>query len=577
MFHNKTEEMKIKFGRKSLYKTVRRLILVVVLFVLVFSFILNLVFFRFALESILSVTTMSMLNQFSSRAQEIPGVEDYIDKIMETYRSMPDEVRRAGESPEYRAYFAPLEDDPAREELMRILGEIQEDMVSQTIYVAVYDDETSAVVHMADIWSEEHPFLIGEWENVTAHELHTFLDVRDDSARLYQETGKDNIRTITIGKDLKDSAGNTYCHALIDIPLLVINALAGIFVGILMVCLVIITLLIILISRLYTRRRLLIPIQKIRDAVESYATDRLQGDSVSTHFDKIDIKTGDELQELTEVMAGMEADVSRYEADLMKATAERERISTELSLASGIQERMLPSVFPAFPDRKEFDIYASMSPAKEVGGDFYDFFLVDQNHLCMVIADVSGKGVPAALCMMSSKIILNNYASLGLAPREILREANNRICALDLKDMFVTAWLGILDLKTGEVVAGNAGHEYPVWKQAGASFELMRDKHRLVLGAMEDGVYDDYTFVLKPGSTLFLYTDGVPEATNAQEEQYGTERLVEALNRTDGTDPEMILHTVRADVDAFVKEAPQFDDLTMLCLYYKGPETVDDR
>ena len=242
----------------------------------------------------------------------------------------------------------------------------------------------------------------------------------------------------------------------------------------------------------------------------------------------------------------------------------------ELGVAQKIQKQMLPSIFPAFPERKDFDIFASMNPAKEVGGDFYDFFLVDDDHLCMVMADVSGKGIPAALFMMASKIILANNAKLGKSPAQILTDTNAAICANNKEEMFVTVWLGILEISTGKLTAANAGHEYPVIKKTDGKFELLKDKHGFVIGGMDGIRYKEYEIRMEPGSKLFLYTDGVPEATDATGELFGTERMLSALNMDADAAPENILKQVRGSVDSFVKEAEQFDDLTMLCLEYRG-------
>ena len=251
--------------------------------------------------------------------------------------------------------------------------------------------------------------------------------------------------------------------------------------------------------------------------------------------------------------------------------AERERISSELSLATRIQADMLPNIFPAFPERTEFDIYASMDPAKEVGGDFYDFFLVDDDHLCMVMADVSGKGIPAALFMMASKIVIANNAKMGKSPAQILTDTNASICANNRHEMFVTVWLGVLELSTGRLTAANAGHEYPVLKQPDGRFELLKDKHGFILGGMDGIRYKEYELLLEPGAKLFLYTDGIPEAADAGGAMFGTERMLDALNKAPDLTPEQHLKTVRAAVNGFVDEAEQFDDLTMLCLEYKGP------
>ena len=242
---------------------------------------------------------------------------------------------------------------------------------------------------------------------------------------------------------------------------------------------------------------------------------------------------------------------------------------TELTMATQIQESMIPSIFPAFPERQEIDLYASMDPAREVGGDFYDFFLIDDDHLGMIIADVSGKGIPAALYMMISKTILQNFAKMGNSPAEVLEKANESLCAESRTEMFVTTWVGILELSTGKMTCANAGHEYPVVCRNG-QFDLMKDKHGFVLGGMEGMKYRDYEIRLEKGDKIFVYTDGVPEATNAEQVLFGTDRMVETLNRNAEASPVEILRSMRRAVDAFVGSAEQFDDLTMLCLEYRG-------
>ncbi|MBR6390155.1 MAG: SpoIIE family protein phosphatase, partial [Lachnospiraceae bacterium] len=255
-----------------------------------------------------------------------------------------------------------------------------------------------------------------------------------------------------------------------------------------------------------------------------------------------------------------------------KEEAEKERIGNELRMASDIQNDMLPHEFPPFPDIKEFNIYASMDPARDVGGDFYDFFMTDEDHLCIVIADVSGKGIPAALFMMISKVILQSNATMGVSAAEILERTNNALCSDNRSDMFVTIWIGILNIRTGVITAANAGHEYPALMQDGR-FSLLKDKHGLVIGGYEGMKYTEYEIHLNPGDKLFLYTDGVPEATSSNDDMFGTDRMIDALNMDPGADCEQILKNVRQSVDTFVQDAEQFDDLTMLCLEYHGAQT----
>ena len=272
-------------------------------------------------------------------------------------------------------------------------------------------------------------------------------------------------------------------------------------------------------------------------------------------------------------MAFVCATVAKRTRRLLEKQAEdssaRQRIETELNVANQIQADMLPSIFPAFPERSEFDIYASMTPAKEVGGDFYDFFLVDEDHLATVIADVSGKGVPAALFMVIAKTLLKNAVQMGLSPGAALEKVNNQLCENNEAEMFVTVWLGIYEISTGTLTAANAGHEYPAIRRAGGAFELLQDRHGFVLAAMENTSYREYRLEIGVGDTLFLYTDGVTEATDGTNALYGADRLLAALNRSRSPDPEGLLREVKGDIDRFVGQAPQFDDITMLSLQRK--------
>ena len=262
-------------------------------------------------------------------------------------------------------------------------------------------------------------------------------------------------------------------------------------------------------------------------------------------------------------------DLVRLQHDLEQ---ENERIRSELAMASRIQSAMLPGIFPAFPERKEFDIYASMDPVRGVGGDFFDFFFIDRDHLCLLIADVSGKGIPAALFMMASKIILADNAKSGKSPAQILQDTNEAICANNPEEMFVTVWLGILDISTGLLTTANAGHEYPALMHADGRFELFRDRHGLVVGGMPGVKYHEHSLQMNPGSKLFVYTDGVPEATDAENSLFGTTRMLEALNAHANESPKQILHGVRQAVNEFVSDMEQFDDLTMMCLEFMPKE-----
>ena len=242
-------------------------------------------------------------------------------------------------------------------------------------------------------------------------------------------------------------------------------------------------------------------------------------------------------------------------------------------MATKIQANMLPNIFPAFPEREEIDIFASMTPAKEVGGDFYDFFLIDDDHLGLVVADVAGNGVQAALFMMASKILIQNYAVMHREPAAALEAANRQICQSNDEDMFVTVWLGILDLQTGVLTATNAGHEYPVLKKPGEKFELYHDKHGFVVGGLPGMMYKPYEIQMDKGATLFLYTDGVPEAVDPENHYYGTGRLLTALNKNPDAELPELVNTVKKDIQDFAGKAVQFDDLTVLVVKYNGTDS----
>ena len=269
--------------------------------------------------------------------------------------------------------------------------------------------------------------------------------------------------------------------------------------------------------------------------------------------------------------------IRRMERDRMEREnmiKEQERIVKELSTARQIQRSVLPHIFPPFPDRKEIKLFASMDPARDVGGDFYDFFFVDEDHLCLVIADVSGKGIPAALFMMFAKRIIEDFTRMDHGPAEILEQTNDLLCDNNQAEMFVTVWLGILEISTGRLTCSNAGHEYPVIRKKDSGFELFKDKHSFVIGGIPGVPYKEYTLSMEPGDKLFVYTDGVPEAIDKNDEMFGVARMVEALNNNAAGRPEEILRNVRSAVDAFVGDAEQFDDITMLCVEYLGSKSA---
>ena len=384
---------------------------------------------------------------------------------------------------------------------------------------------------------------------------------------------KGNIETdshITAMIGLKGTDGSVKGILCVQRQMDILAGVRSTFLGKIVLAVAVLVLLVILGQSIYLHRVLLHPVNLITEEAARFSRENTASEQKLQNT----IRNRDEIGQLAKSVDTMEEQIETYISDITQITAERERISTELSLATRIQAAFVPHRFPPFPDRSEFALYASMDPAKEVGGDFYDFFLIDEDHLGLVIADVSGKGIPAALFMMASKIILQSCAMLGHGPAAILTKTNEAICSDNQEQMFVTVWLGILEISTGRLTAANAGHEYPVIKTSDGDFALLKDKHGFVIGGMNGVRYREYEIQLTPGAKLFVYTDGVTEASNAKNELFGTERMIAALNKAKDETPEGILLGVRRAVDDFVQDAEQFDDLTMLCLEYKGPKTA---
>jgi sigma-B regulation protein RsbU (phosphoserine phosphatase) len=281
------------------------------------------------------------------------------------------------------------------------------------------------------------------------------------------------------------------------------------------------------------------------------------------------VRSQDEVGTLSRAFLQMKTSLREHIKKLTETTAAKERIESELTIAHDIQMGLLPKIFPPFPDRSEIDIFATMAPAKEVGGDFYDFFFVDHTHLCFVIADVSGKGVPAALFMAMSMALFKATARYGLPPDQILSRVNNELARENDSCMFVTSFLGILDTETGELTYANGGHNPPLHLRRDGVARLPASGS-LMVGAMEDAPYRADRLLLQPGDSLFLHTDGVNEAMNANQEIFSDERLQCTLSDLNGRPVKEVVYRVMADIRSFTGDAPQSDDITMMMIQYCG-------
>ncbi len=521
--------------------------------------------------------------QMSRTANQFMDKEAAMDEaamVMQIYYGMTEEERdqlQDKHSPLLSKFDAVR--DEKFEHLRFLLLSIQENNGGMAAFTAFLDPETNRRVFVTDSDPNDSFCPPGSWDELEQSSVDDLMNGRSYFLDELFGIGKIPATTIDMEPYGYRCMAGTMIGAVEGIPVFVFydtdmnSAMATVrrFLWIYIGMLGVIAAWVLLEANRRINREMVKPINQLAEAAEAYTRDRSDEQRNARHFAGLDIRTGDEIERLGETMKYMEEDLGVYMRNLTRVTAERERISTELSLANRIQADMLPNIFPAFPEREEFDIYAVMDPAKEVGGDFYDFFLIDDDHLCMVIADVSGKGVPAALFMMISKILVQNVAMAGMTPAKVLETVNHQICSNNREEMFVTVWIGILEISTGKLTAANAGHEYPALMQPGGTFSLYRDPHGFVIGGMDGMTYRDYELQLESGAKLFVFTDGIPEAADAENVLFGNERMLESLNRNRDGSPEDILNGMHSDVDDFVNDAEQFDDITMLCLEYRGP------
>ena len=439
------------------------------------------------------------------------------------------------------------------------------------IYVGAISDDFRSITY---IYDSVHPKLgfdryplgmeSGDLDPKYTEDLKHIMQT-GGRAEKYLYTYTENEAHTTAGLGVRDSSGNVVAVIGVQKPMTILDQARSTYVNHVILISAGLLVVAILAYALYLNRSIVSPILEVTQEAERFADDHEEGSDIKAVDARFEIGV------LARSVKKMETDIISYIDNLTRVTAEKERIGAELNVATQIQANMLPSIFPPFPDRKEFDIYATMTPAKEVGGDFYDFFLIDDDHIALVMADVSGKGVPAALFMVIAKTLIKDRAISGeFSPSKILASANEQLCEGNEAELFVTVWLAIIEISTGKGMAANAGHEHPTIRRADGSYELVQYRHSPAVATMEGMKFREHEFVLFPGDSLFVYTDGVPEATDADNELFGCDRMLEALNKQPDAEPETILRNVKEAVDAFVGSAPQFDDLTMLGFRYNG-------
>lgn len=496
------------------------------------------------------------------------------DEVLKTYRQICAENGRVPENltkeeeKEYYSRFLYITKMPEYKDLMKFLQELREYNDAESLYLGYIDLETFKDIYIVDA-SRSEPCPPGHFddtrsENIAAMRGGTF------TFPAYITNTPEYGWLCSASAQIKDEDGKGIGVALADISMNKTKKdIRDFIVSEILITAVFVFLLAYIVLRLINKF-LIVPINRLSFVSGSLVAQmQEQGRIEETQFEKLNIKTGDEVENLASAVKKMGVDLNKYVQELTIITTEKERIGAELDIATDIQSSMLPCIFPAFPERPEFDIYAQMTPAKEVGGDFYDFFMVDDRHIAIVMADVSGKGVPAALFMVIAKTLIKDHTVSEADLGEIFTKVNNILCESNSEGLFVTAFEGVLDLVSGEFQFVNAGHEIPYVSKGGGEFEPYKIKPGFVLAGMEDMRYTAGSVTLEPGDKIFQYTDGVTEAVDSENELYGAHRLNSVLNRSRQKTPCEIINDVKLNIDAFVGEADQFDDITMLCLEYK--------
>ena len=496
----------------------------------------------------------------------------YIEKIFQEtkkiYDSLPEEVLNDQMSEEFDNAFRPLVDDDffaARD----ILVDFRENTQQRNMFLMFPDKGNNRVVYVVDGDEDEWAYLPGQWTDADIDETEKIMDsswrlaithsdeygwIGSDAEPVYAQDGE-LLGYAVVDMDLNDFLQGmlSFLVILVPVAVVVVVLLAFLFAGML-------------------KKHIIAHLISMAAAARDYTQmDKVQlEEDTPSVYEPLGIETADEMEDLWKSMIVMEADVKDSIIRLREITAVQERMEAELAIATRIQMGMLPD---KFPDSPEYDLFASMEPAKEVGGDLYDFFMVDDTHLAMVIADVSGKGVSAALFMVIAKTLIQNQTEQGVQdPAQIFTIVNRKLMDVNRARMFVTAWLGILDVESGRIEYVNAGHEYPAIRRADWIFELIKDKHCVPLAASRKAVFRSGEFTIGRGDTLFLYTDGVPEANNEAGELLGNDRMLQILNRLPDADPKDVIANMKDGMAGFVKEADQFDDTTMLCIRFNGPQ-----
>ena len=514
-------------------------------------------------------TTSLDLARTAASLVDAEKVGEYSEAILEIYRKnpMPEFETAQGEA-DYYAQYGFIQDE-SYQEMFDILQDIKtNNREVQYLYLFTLDPESKSGVYILDADTSESACPMGTWDIIYPENYAVFEDPERGFPAYITRTEEFGW-LCSAGAPVIAEDGTVVAYAMIEVSMNDVMSDRTDFLRSISLVMAGVTILLAILFILLVNHSIVLPINRLAAAASSFVDEKNAEEKGPSGISQLNIHTGDEIEALYKAVKKMEIDIDQFIVHISKITAEKERIGAELNVATQIQADMLPRIFPAFPEREEFDIYATMNPAKEVGGDFYDFFLIDEDHLAVVIADVSGKGVPAALFMVIAKTLIKNHAQNRETPGSVFTQTNAQLCEGNDAGLFVTAWMGVLEISTGQFVYVNAGHNPPLLKHAGGGYEWLKSRPGFVLAGMEGIRYRENSLQMEPGDCLYLYTDGVTEATNEKQELFGEIRLQTVLNETPDLPVDRLLQKVKQSIDAFAGEAEQFDDITMLGLEYK--------
>lgn len=535
-----------------------RMVSGIVLWFLLFAIIVSTIGFVLFTKSLTREYNDSAFRTAESAAMLVNG--DKIDEYMEIERGRSGAEGSAFISTEYADYWS----------RMNVLCQKQNVTLIYVIKVDTSDyGRFEAVFNTVNESSGYDPWAVGYQKDTTNEEYRkVYREIYENGLEHGTVVRNKNLKGseahITSLIPIKNSSGEVSAILCVERPMEELTQGRWEYVKNILIATLLLMVASCVCLALYIKRHFAKPVETISEETTRFSQNPFASD-------KLMIDKNSEIREirtLAESIDKMEHDTLLYMDELTRATAERERMAVELSLAATIQTNMLPSTFPPYPHRKDFDIFALMDAAKDVGGDFYDFYILDNDRLVILVADVSGKGIPAALFMMRAKMTIKTLAEGGADVHMILSEANERLCEGNEAGMFVTAWIGIVDMKSGVLSYANAGHNPPLIRRHTGSFEYLKTRPNFILAGMEGTAYRNYEIQLLPGDELFLYTDGVTEATNTEKMMFGEERLLDILNSAIKESAESRCRSVKKAISEFVGGAEQFDDITMLSVRF---------